>query len=109
MYKMSQTFELWTPDDVEFGEASDRGWVMEDEEFDDLDDLLDSVEDDASWTEWSSTIPDGLHSWVNAEPSVSNYETGEQEIRSLFIKRMDGTPLDQDELDLISDRLGLDY
>ena len=109
MYKMSQTYEIWTPDDVEFGEASDRGWAIEDEQFDELDDLLDSVEGDAHWVGWSSTVPDGLHSWVTSEPSVEDYVSGSQEMRSLFIKRLDGTPLDDYEIGEISDRLRLEW
>ena len=109
MYKMSQTYEIWTPEDLEIGETDDRGWAIEDEPFDELDDLLDSVEDDANWIGWSSTIPDGLHSWVTSEPSLDDYVSGDQEMRSLFIKRTDGTPLDDEEIGEISERLRLEW
>jgi len=107
MYKMSQTYEIWTPEDIEIGDTDERGWAIEDEEYNDLDELLDEVEDDANWLHWSSSPPDGLRDWVQSEPSVIDYGTGEQEVRSMFIKRIDGEALDEEELQYISDRLGL--
>ena len=107
MYTMSQTYQIWFPEDVEFGEGSERGWAIEDEEFDDLEELLDSVEGDASWLGWSNSAPDGNRAWITSEASTKDYGTGEQEVRSLFIRRDDGKPLTKREVREISDRLRL--
>lgn len=77
MIKLSKTFETLTQEDVEHGEASDRGFEYENEEFDFLE-LLNELD---IYTE-TSDYPANKFSWVSTE-SETDCTTGEETIYSL--------------------------
>lgn len=103
-YKM--TYETWSPEDVEIGDTDDKGWAVEQSEpYDTLEELLDAVEGEASWLEWSSS-PAQPGDWIVSEGSV-DYKTGDTTNHSLWIERADGKPLTRAQMKKITNRLGL--
>ena len=104
-YKM--TYEVWTPEDVEHGDASDRGWEEHGSDPEDsLEDLLHNSDiSGKSWTEWSDSSP-GPRSWIVSH-GEADHRTGERTNNSLWIMRKDKQPLTREEIQYISRELGV--
>ena len=101
MYVMSQTYQIWTPEDIEHGEPSESGFALQDIPYDDLFELLDSVETDANWAEWLSSQPRS-GDWIESALETVDYRTGAQEIRHLFIETASGRELLPVEIQMIT-------
>lgn len=106
-YAMKQSYETYDDEDLEVGEPGDRGWAIgpKPKYFDTLEELIDRVEGDWVWIEWSSS-PASPGDWIVGESEI-DYSTGEYERRNLFVEHEDGTPLTDEEMDYITQRLGL--
>jgi len=104
-YKMS--YEVVTPESAEEGDAEDRGWIEEKSEpCNSIEELLkDSDVKYKNWTEWSSTNPSS-NSWLISEPD-QDFQSGADTSYNLWIKREDGKPLSKEELQYISEELGV--
>jgi len=104
-YVMSMTYEIVDEESAAMGDAKERGWEYEDEEYDSLEELLDDVQDKASWVEWSSSHP-RPGDWIRSE-AEQDYSTGEWTTYDLFIKKPKREPLTREEMKYISKYLGL--
>lgn len=103
-YKM--TYETWDEEALEIGETDDKGWrETRSDDYDYLDELLNSVRGDASWLHWSDSSP-GPRSWINSD-SEEDYSSGERTNYSLWIMRGDRQPLSREEIKHITRELHL--
>ncbi len=106
-YKYKMTYETWDEEALEAGETDDKGWVEEGSAEEGLDDLLNNSDiKDHNWVEWSDSNPDGKRSWLIAEEEEDT-RTGERTVYNLWIERADGKPKSQEEIDAISEKLGI--
>lgn len=95
---MSETFESWTPEDVEHGEAGDRGFNFEEVEYE-REEIQDYLEREGFIHPSQSPItPDAAHLWISTQAEVEDYGTGEETIKSLHCKKV----LDGDGKELTS-------
>lgn len=99
--------ETWNEEALEAGETDDKGWVEEGSAEEGLDDLLNNSDiKDHNWVEWSASNPYGKRSWLIAEEE-EDMRTGERTVYNLWIERADGKPKSQEEIDAISEKLGI--
>ena len=104
-YQVTVTYEEWTPEDVEFGEPSDTGFLFKDSEEETLEDAAYQLQSLATWLDWSSSHPaDG--DWLTSEEEVDPY-TGTSVVYNAFVSRKDGKPLCQAEIAALSKALGI--
>ena len=94
-YDVSMTYETTTPESAAMGEAEDRGWVFQDENYETLQDVVQHHRNKA-WLGWSSSNP-GPRDWIYSE-SEPDYRSGADTTYNLFIRRADGKPLSRREL-----------
>lgn len=94
-YDVSMTYETVTPESAEFGEAEDRGWELEDDNYETLSDVVRSFRN-KNWLGWSSSNP-GPRDWIYSE-GETDFRSGETTTYNLFIRRADGKPLSRREI-----------
>jgi len=85
MARYSITYENWTPEDLEAGDASERGFVVKDRDLSapgELSELLREARDTGSWH--APDLPIWERSWFTT--SEENPITGAQEVRSLHFE-----------------------
>jgi len=85
MNKFSVTYEIVTPESAEYGDAEDRGWVVEDAT---LRDALEACNGCGCYCEPDSSFrerPRWLTFYKVNEGTREYYETGAEESRSLHI------------------------
>lgn len=76
---LSQTFETFTPESVEAGDAEERGFDWEDTDYT-FRELVDLIERGGFIHPSNSH---GTPSWLSTESETTDYSTGETEIKSL--------------------------
>lgn len=101
-YDVSITYETWDEESLEIGETDDKGWYLEDDNYETLQDVVDSVRN-YNWVNWSSSNP-GPRDWISSEAEV-DMRSGERTTYNLFIERDDGKPLSSEEISFISKKL----
>ena len=85
--KLSETYEIWTPEDTEFGDTDKKGFNFEEQEFEFIE-LVDYLKDNGYMHPSNSATID-QYTWISTEAQTIDYKTGEQEIKSLHF---DGKP-----------------
>ena len=104
-YKVSVAYEEWTPEDVDLGEPSDRGFLFQDSSEESLEDVASQLQSLATWLDWSSSRPaDG--DWISSSEEVDPY-TGTSVVYSAFVSRASGEALSQGEIEGLSKALGV--
>lgn len=92
-FLVSKTYTLWTPEDIEIGEASDSGHEYEDELMD-LRGTVRELEECAFLSVSPVNGPESLtgREWAFTEAEV-DWCTGDRVEYSVHIKNADGTPV----------------
>jgi|APSaa5957512535_1039671.scaffolds.fasta_scaffold67651_2 hypothetical protein len=105
-YKLDVSYEVVTPESAEYGDAEDRGWKIQNDYFDTLEELIDSLAYDHTWLEWSSSSPDGKRDWIISQ-AEEDYSSGANTSYHAFVTRADKKPLSKGELQQIHKGLRL--
>lgn len=97
---VNETFEVYTPESIEVGEAEERGFSREKEDFS-VEELIDLLEAQG-YTNVSSEPMSSVHDWISSEPSHDRdyFEQGREVSHSLHlvdIKDAAGTSLSEDQ------------
>ncbi len=84
---VSRCYELVTPESAEDGDASERGFEIEDEEMD----FREVIRELRNCNHLSdSHVQAGT--WAMTEPHVSDWQTGEEKSESVHINAINGKP-----------------
>ena len=105
-YAVSVTYDTVTPDDVEAGEPSERGFEIEDETMD-LNDLAACVRKYGFSSCSESPLTNGT-AWFSSQ-NEADFRTGETTDYSLHIRDAKGQPLDVDALAKVAKAVGLAF
>ena len=73
------TYQIATPESSEYGEFDDGGFMVEDIEPDDIQDLISLINSYRCFS-WSCSDSSG---WLSSDSEVSDYTTGEEIVYSL--------------------------
>lgn len=104
MFTYSMTFEVWTEENIEFGETDNKGWEeKESPRFETLAELAKYV-NHISWEGWSSSHPQP-GDWITSSAEV-DFRTGDRTCRALFVKS-NGNNLSADEMAELSALMAL--
>jgi hypothetical protein len=102
-YYFQMTYEIVTHESAEVGEFEDTGWINEhSDSYTILSDLLRNVSDHC-WVEWSSSNRD-KNSWLISD-GEEDYITGDTTSYCLWVHRVDGKELTQQEYEYIEEVL----
>jgi hypothetical protein len=92
---VSKTYETFTEESVERGDAEERGFVFEDEVWD-LDDVIRELQNEGYYHLSDSKEHVTGRTWVTTENDI-DYKTGIETCYSLFLRRVGITGKNYDE------------
>lgn len=81
--KYSITFEVYTPESIEFGEPEETGFICEDIEADSLKEMVLYMLKEGFTSPSSSDFHPGI--WYSWPENQIDYQSGEEEIQSLHL------------------------
>lgn len=107
-YAYKMTYGIVTPESAEEGDYDDQGWEVEGSEpFESLESVLSTSDIQyKNWLEWSSSDPDPSRDWLTSEEEQDMYD-GSSKTYDLWIYRVDGLPLSEEEFNYINKNLGV--
>ena len=86
IYKMSKTFETWTPEDVDFGDTDNKDFEYKDQHFDSLWQMANEIRDEGATEASSSQILPST--WWSTDQGEEDYKTGEKTYYSFHPKNL---------------------
>ena len=104
-YKVSMSYEVWHQADYAHGDTDDKGWEIQDEHEDTLEDVTHTLSGQ-SWLHWSSSGTVGRYDWLISQPE-EDFRTGSNTYYNAFVTRKDGQRLSKAELDYLNKKLYL--
>ena len=109
-YRFTEYLKKLTDTDYD-GFETETETVYEDERFDTLEEGLAFAGHNRLWGGWANfPTPDSRASnWIYEDIEEVYFKDHNREERSLHIERVDGRPLNQSEMDLITRTFGLKY
>lgn len=106
-YRYKMSFDVVTHASAADGDIASNGWEEEGSDaFPTLEELLRQSDIRfKSWLEWSSSKPEA-GSWVISQ-AAEDMRTGDSTTYHLFVERVDGQPINREEIDFITSTLQL--
>jgi len=87
-FVVSETYESWTPEDIELGDTDDKGFLFEDWGYD-VDELKEHLKREGyTHLSQSHVAADTRGLWISNESETTDYGTGEETTKSLHCKQV---------------------